>query len=560
MARPANRYLKESLNSKKTKNDDSLYVAKYLRLSVDSDYTGSDSIENQRRLINDYLKRFCNIKYEEEYVDNGISGTLFKRPAFEKLIQDMKEGLINCIVVKDLSRFGRGYLEVGNYIEKVFPFMKVRFISINDNYDSFNLTSSDESFYISLKNLINEAYTLDISTKVSSIYKYKQNTNEFYRTSIVPYGYSYNSKKKYYEINTETAPIVRDIFLKYSQGMSKHSICKYLIEQNVAPPKQHNTNSKVKLWYVSTIDRILKNEIYIGTVVRHKTETEISKDKKYNKVPEESWVKILNMAEPIIEKDIFLKVQDILNNTKQKYLSSRKISLIQKKDCRSRNVFKGKIFCGDCGNSMEYITRYKNQEGKIFSYKAFQCSTYRRIPELCSTKYIEEDVLYELLQNIICSHIKLVEKWKQIIDNNIKYSLDFKLNQLKNEKLKLCKSKINAKYNYFDIYDKYTDREINYNDFLINREKYNSIYYTYEKKINTINLEEKRLSEYQIALEKLILLWLSYDVNKKLTEEATETLIERVYVFKDKHVNVKLKYNDCFQLLENYTNIKGDIL
>lgn len=561
MARPANRYLKETSNLEDNKHEQYLCIGKYLRLSVDSDYTGSDSIENQRILINDYLTRFLNIAYEEEYVDNGLSGTKFERPGFKKLIQDVKSGLINCIIVKDLSRFGREYLEVGNYIEKVFPFMNVRFISINDNYDSFNPYCNKELLCLSLKNLTHEIYAKDISKKVSSTYKTKQSNGEFYRTSKVPYGYLYDTNKKSYVIDVETAPIVKDIFLKYSQGTSKSSICKYLMRKNVATPREYNStkniynidNSTKKIWYAKTIDVILRNEIYIGTVNRHKTETKFFKDMKRTKISKEEWINIENIVEPIVNRELFFKVQEILTKTAEKHLNSYKAyTPISRNDYSEYNAFKGKIFCGDCGSPMERLTKYHQINKTIKSSKVFKCSANKHLPELCNTKCIEEKTLYQLIQNTICLHIKLVNDWKQIIESDIKYSFSFKLDKIEKEKSKIQKSKEKLQYDYLEIYNKYSDKEISQSDFLFNRNKYLEECKIYDEKIVNINCKEKRLLQYQKAFKEIFSLWLSYNENKNLTNEIVNTFVERIEVFKDNRLDIKFKYNDYFLLLKNY--------
>lgn len=559
MARPANRRLKETSNNDKHK--EYLCIGKYLRLSIDSDYTGSDSIENQRRLINDYLTCFLNIEYEEEYIDNGLSGTKFERPAFKKLMQDVKDGLINCVVVKDLSRFGREYLEVGNYIEKVFPFMNVRFISINDNYDSFNPHCNKELLCLSLKNLTHEIYAKDISKKVSSTYKTKQSNREFYRTSKVPYGYLYDTIKKSYIVDDKTAPIVKDIFLKYSQGTSKSSICKYLMRKNISTPREYNStkniynsdNSTKKIWYAKTIDVILRNEIYIGTVNRHKTETKLFKDMKRTKISKEEWLSIENIVEPIVNTELFSKVQEILNKTAEKHLNSHKAcTCILKNDYLEYNALKGKIFCGDCGNPMERLTKYHQVNKTIKSYKVFRCSANKLLPELCDIKCIEEKTLYNILQDTICSHIKLVKHWKQIIESNIKYSFNFKLDKIEKEKFKIQKSKVEAQHKYLEVYDKYSDKEISQSDFLFNRNKYLEKCKIYDEKMFNINCEEKKLRQYQKMFKEMFLLWTSYNENKSLTDEIINTFIERIEVFKDNRLNIKFKYNDYFLLLQNY--------
>ena len=189
----------------------------YLRLSTDSDYTGSDSLENQRKLAKEFANNISDVVIIKEYVDDGKTGTNFERPAFARMIEDLKQGIINCVIVKDLSRFGREYIEAGNYIEKVFPFLGVRFISIVDRYDSKDSGSDRELLLLSLKNLMHEMYAKDISKKIGSTFQMKWEKKKFYRATKVPYGYQMDDKNENYCIDEAAASIVREIFLQYMQ-------------------------------------------------------------------------------------------------------------------------------------------------------------------------------------------------------------------------------------------------------------------------------------------------------------------------------------------------------
>lgn len=241
-------------------------VGTYLRLSFNSSYQDSDSIENQRRLLEEYLKKYDRVEFVLEYVDDGKSGTSFDRPAFLKMMEDIRQGLINCVMVKDLSRFGREYLETGAYLEKIFPAANVRFISVNDEYDSFDVDSGIELMTICLKNLMHELYAKDISKKVTSTYQMKQYYHQFYRSAILPYGYRMEPGENVYQIDEPAANIIKEIFRCYLNGMSRCAISSFLYEKRIATPKQYANSGKLwqekeerKRWSVSTIDRMLKN-------------------------------------------------------------------------------------------------------------------------------------------------------------------------------------------------------------------------------------------------------------------------------------------------------------
>ncbi|WP_455714862.1 recombinase family protein [Anaerosporobacter sp.] len=315
MARPSNRGTEKTSNQN-TKN--SYSTATYIRLSYESYYTDSESIENQKLLLRDYLKQHREMVLCEEFIDDGKTGTDFERPAFERMMKAVREGAINCIVVKDLSRFGRNHVEVGDYLERIFPLLGIRFISVNDGYDSFAKTCDKEQLLLSVKNLMHEMYARDVSKKICSSIKIKQKTRKFYRSAIIPYGYKMGLTE--YEIDEQTAAVVRRIFQIFVSGESMYQICSTLNREGIASPREYSKNKLLytksnedACWFTSTVQRILKNEIYVGTMVRHKTEQELYNDKKTEAVEEEDWIRVENTHPAIIDKIIFEKVRRKLN-------------------------------------------------------------------------------------------------------------------------------------------------------------------------------------------------------------------------------------------------------
>lgn len=311
MARPSNRGI-EKVNDKNTGN--CFYTAIYIRLSYESYYTDSESIENQKLIIGDFLKKHKELVLCQQFIDDGKTGTNFQRPAFGRMMKAVKEGAINCIVVKDLSRFGRNHVEVGDYLERIFPFLGIRFISINDGYDSFNKTSDKDQLLLSIKNLMHEMYARDVSKKISSSIRIKQKTERFYRTSIIPYGYKMGSSE--YEIDEPAAAVVRRIFNSFVSGESICHICSVLGKEGIASPKEYTTNKLLYAkensgcyWFASTVQRMLKNEVYTGVMVRHKTENELYNDRKKVEVEEKNWIKVENVIPAIIDNVTFGQVE-----------------------------------------------------------------------------------------------------------------------------------------------------------------------------------------------------------------------------------------------------------
>lgn len=555
MARTADRYLKKAVPAKKIlKKYD---VGNYLRLSVDSDYTGSDSLENQRRLAHEFVSRHPDLNIVREYVDDGKTGTDFSRPAFSRMMADLKAGLINCVIVKDLSRFGREYIEAGNYIEKVFPFLGVRFISIVDRYDSADENCDRELLLISLKNLMHEMYAKDISKKVGSTFRMKQEKGIFYRSATIPYGYQMNESGTNYVICKQTAPIVQEIFRQCSEGISNYTISRWLYQNHIQTPGQYFQSGSVyrkeadelKLWHYSTIKRMLENPVYIGNIIRHKSEQSFFSGKKVSLVPEQEQIVIENNHEPIIDRQMFEDVQRILSQPK-----GRKYELSSGKQLVSfdKNIFQGKLFCASCKANMVRVNKYRIINVKKEQYKTFQCSTHRNYNDLCDTRNIAENVLCDILYATIQKHLSFIKGIKKQVQKNVQYSFEEKLKQTESKKQKVINLKNCLEQEYMRTYSDYAEGCVSQAVFLQYKNVYHEKIELYKEQEKKCVKEEKGIKKCQTALQKLVSDWLCFQNAKKLTETMVEICIERIEIFADNRVEVKLKYQDCFNDCEKY--------
>jgi len=555
MARTADRYLKKTVETKAAPKI--FDVGNYLRLSVDSDYTGSDSLQNQRKLAQEYVRGCPDLNIVREYVDDGKTGTDFSRPAFTRMIADLKAGIINCVLVKDLSRFGREYIEAGNYIEKVFPFMGVRFISIVDRYDSADVNCSRELLLISLKNLMHEMYAKDISKKVGSTFRLKQEKGVFYRTSAIPYGYKMNESGTNYVICEQTAPVVREIFKQCSKGISNYAISRWLYDNHIYTPQQYALTGNVyrmpeeelKIWQCTTIKRILENPVYIGKVIRHKSEQSFFVGKKASPVPEQEQIVIENNHEPIIEKQVFEIVQKKLSQTKEKKAES---AFERQAVVFDRNVFQGRLFCGSCKANMVRVGAYRSVNGVKEKYKIFKCSTHRNHCDLCDTRWIAEELLCDILYATIRRHLSLIKGIKKQVEKDIRYSFEENLKQTEWKRQKIVSTKNLLEQEYMQKYSDYAEGIISQAAFL----QYKSIYHgkmeLCGKQENVCTKEAKRIKKCQAALQKLLSDWLCFQNTKKLTETMIEICVDRIELFTDNRVEIKLRYQDSFELLENW--------
>ena len=303
-------------------------TAAYVRLSMeDSGKIDGFSLQNQKDLLMSFINEHSDLHLYKMYVDNGYTGTQFERPAFDDMMQDMRDGLINCIVVKDLSRLGRNYLEAGNYLEQIFPFFKVRFISITDGYDSISPDFTDEALIIPLKNIINEGYAKDISVKVSSAIATRKRQGKF-MAKYPPYGYLKDpDDKNHLVIDPDTCPIVQRIFLMRSQGTALGAIAKILNEENIPCPTRYllqrgiskETRFAESFWDRNSVRRLLKNRVYLGMIVFGKEQSSFAKGIKRHTIPEALWQTVEGTHEPIIEKELFDTVQKMLDESKQEF-------------------------------------------------------------------------------------------------------------------------------------------------------------------------------------------------------------------------------------------------
>ena len=372
-------------------------AALYLRLSKDDVEEGgakseSNSIANQRELLRSFVKSQPDIQIFDIYVDDGYSGGNFDRPEFKRMTTDIEAGKVNCVIVKDLSRFGREYIEAGRWIEKTYPALNVRFISVTDQFDSKTADFSEKSFVVPIKNFVNESYCRDISGKVRSHQKIKREKGEFIG-AFAPYGYCKDPENKNcLVIDSYAADIVRKIFSWKIDGFSLGAIAEKLNVRYVQSPKEYKKangenynsgfhSSDTPKWSAVQIKRILTNEVYIGNMVQGKQERISYKVKQRLDKPESEWVKVENTHPAIIRQSDFDVVQKLLQYDGR-----------ASKTLDSANFFSGFVFCGDCKTSM--IRRVNQYKGKK---KAFYiCQTKNKGGD-CTRHSIPEEVLKRIV-------------------------------------------------------------------------------------------------------------------------------------------------------------------
>lgn len=360
-------------------------VAVYLRLSKeDNESIESNSIVNQRELVEQYISSKSDLELVDYYIDDGYSGTNFNRPGFERLLQDMKNKKINCIIVKDLSRFARNHIEADMYFENIFLVLNIRFISVIENIDSFENPDSMDNLIVPFKNLLNDAYAKDISKKVKSALTAKRLNGEFIGTSAT-YGYIKNPKDKHkLIIDEEASKHVVQIFNGIIEGKTVSEIANELNKNNILTPAAYKRKNEPesnnietdKRWNAKMINKMLKDRIYVGDLIQGKKKVENYRSHKLITTKKDEWIIIQNNHEPIISKDKFDKVQEIIEKNKCARSNEEK------------DLFYRFLKCSDCGESFT-LRRVKN-------YEYYHCTSYVRNGS-CTSHSIRKDKLVELV-------------------------------------------------------------------------------------------------------------------------------------------------------------------
>ena len=399
-------------------------TAIYVRLSIENSGKDDDgdSIANQISFCKAYLTEHTDLKLYDIYEDNGEKGTNFDRPEFKRMMDDIRSGKVKCVLVKDLSRFGRDYIEAGEYLEKIFPFMGIRFISITDGYDSLNCDDAEGALMIPLKNMINDVYAKDISRKIITSFRARQEKGEFL-PAFAPYGYVKSKEVAYrYEVDQETAPYVRMIFEWKAEGVSHNEICKRLNDMGAVTPARRKVDLgiwraekyKHTVWHGRTIIDIMKNPTYTGCIVYGRIPKSLYEGIKMHRAPEEEWRYVPDAHEPIVSQELFDKVQKMFADRAEKF----KAKMDENAPLRElvTNHFKGKIYCGDCGKRMRFVKptdkRYPvDQDHAVYVCGGYLDSGYSR----CSRHSIRYPVVADAVLVAINIQLELALKQEQLI-------------------------------------------------------------------------------------------------------------------------------------------------
>ena len=529
-------------------------TAIYVRLSIENSGKDDDgdSIANQISFCKAYLAEHTDLKLYDIYEDNGEKGTNFDLPEFKRMMDDIRSGKVKCVLVKDLSRFGRDYIEAGEYLEKIFPFMGIRFISITDGYDSLNCDDAESALMIPLKNMINDVYAKDISRKIITSFRARQEKGEFL-PAFAPYGYVKSKEVAYrYEIDQETAPYVRMIFEWKAEGVSHNEICKRLNDMGAVTPARRKVDLgiwraekyKHTVWHGRTIIDIMKNPTYTGCIVYGRIPKSLYEGIKMHRAPEEEWRYVPDAHEPIISQELFDKVQKMFADRAEKF----KAKMDENAPLRElvTNHFKGKIYCGDCGKRMRFVKptdkRYPvDQDHAVYVCGGYLDSGYSR----CSRHSIRYPVVADAVLAAINMQLELALKQEQLIrqmrgsarEKNLIDKYVGQINYLSQE-LKKTNSKREA------LFENFAEGILDEAEYQFAKKKYDEEAKEIEKKLTVEKAKKVQLDDIlSLSNEWLEAIHKAENVTE-IDAGLVKHLVSSVKIFEDNRVEVELYFGD----------------
>lgn len=516
---------------------------KYIRLSYTDDKSvESNSVSNQRKLIDDFLAQHPEIEVVCEKVDDGYSGVLYDRPAFLEMMELIKSGAANCVIVKDLSRLGREYIETGRYLRRVFPAYGVRFIAINDNVDTLN--DEPDDLTVSVKNIINEAYSRDISVKTRSALDIKRRSGDFVGAFTV-YGYlKTGDKHKSLTVDPFAANVVRDIFRKRLDGFSAYHIAEELNKAGILSPLSYKRSEGLPYakggyadtedckWSATTILRILSDETYTGTMVQGKQTTPHFKLKERELKPSEDWVRVENTHEAIIDKADFDLVQRLKGLDTRTSPQSDKVYL-----------FSGMLICGCCGGRM---TRKVNRSnGKEYVY--YYCPTGKK-GGCKSSSMIKESELTECVQSSLKAHINSVVSLHSLITSISRERINQGLAQEYTGYIKSNEEQL-ARVEKFkrNLYESLVSGALSKEEFLQYKQEYSAKAEEIKAAIQSWNDKLAEVLENRGERNRWLNHFLQFAEMEEIDRSAVSRLIQSIKISADKQIEVRFNYQDEYQ-------------
>lgn len=530
-------------------------TALYARLSVEDNGKEADSIENQIALLESYISGCPDLSRVELFADNGYTGTNFHRPEFNRMMEAVQSGVIDCIVVKDLSRLGRNYIETSQFIEKICPFYGLRFIAVNDGFDTATVTDTAQ-MSMALSNIVNDYYAKDISRKVTSALQTKMERGD-YIGNYAPHGYCKDPENKnHLVIDPETAPVIRQIFQWRAEGISYMGINRRLNEAGIPSPGQYrlehgietNNNRKGRsvLWNKHMVTEILKNIVYIGHLAQKKGSQCLYAGIPYHITGEDEWIVVEHTHEPIISKELFEAVQKINRESAERSrANSGKYAYLP----REKNIFGKKLTCAECGAVMKLHRSFSTKRDK--AYFTFKCPTYaehgsKGCSDVKKRKADLDVTVFSFIKAQMAVFIDMEHTLQSLLaakTGSVEQGRTKSKRRLLQQKLENKKSILSG------LYVDYKEGLLSRQDYLFTRERIDSAIHEIEAELaeqESVTSKTRGLLTGEMKWKHMVQ---KYQNAAELSQEMVEAFVETIKLHKDGSLEIKLNYMDEFAAL-----------
>lgn len=532
----------------------------------DGDDIEQNSIGNQKKIGLHYLTEHPDIRFVDTYADHGYTGMNFKRPDFARMLEDLKSGRINCVIIKDISRLGRHFVLTSEYVERIFPGIGVRLISINDGYDSMDEHSDASALTLPLKMVMNDYYVKDISKKIRSGISAKMSSGTYLpSSSSVPYGYLRNPEAVTYDIDQEAADVVRRIFEMRAEGMGFNTIARVLNKEGIPCPGRlrylrgimKSEVYKDAGWLRGTVRKITQDSVYIGNRVHGKVKRDkIGMEKRRRGM--EEWNIIENAHTPIISKELFDRVQEVNREELEKRGSFKeRIG----PDADYREILRKKVYCAECGSLMTAVKGCARPNAKTPSRIFYDCNVYRDSGHTrCSSHYIRQETIINAITNLLNQQVQIGVDMERLIEDvkRMPGVLSYQENvgqQHEDITKKRKKMELKMEQLLVDL----TERLIDKGEYDYIKGRYQEQYEQLLEEEAKVGADKANLGTALQAAQKWIERLKEYQKIPSIDRRVIDLLVDSIYVNHKKQIKINLTYADPYQLLMDYLDKVGEV-
>lgn len=534
-------------NIQTKKKENLLRTAAYGRLSVENET--DESLQTQMSMLYQFIDEHEDLQFEDSYSDNGYSGTNFDRPEFVRLMDDVRSGKIECIVVKDLSRFGRDYLETGYYIETLFPHLNVRFIAVTDDFDSIR-EEDRSSLAVPIKNMVNAMYAKDISKKICASREVIKNKEDSMPMGTAPFGYDHSEDKKRFVLDEENAPTVRAIFAWSRLGVSVKEIGKRLDLIGAMTPGQSRNQKagkevKPAEWRADTVYKIISHPGYVGDVCVGRIKQALYKAEKCHRTSPDEWTVHQNVHEPLVTREDREQIIQTMKANNMKKYSETDYHKEQRE--KIQDQFSGMIHCAECGRNMYYV-RYLHDYKTLKKTGGQYLCPQNGGKAACGGRVVHEDFLKIFIMDQIHLLIKGMCDRKKMLDmvNTSQGGKNALLSAQK--KMLALQVKISeTEERQHKLYEDYADGILDTEDYQNIKEQYVADAQRMQDELAGLEVKRKRLEKTIDDYSKIVKHLEQYLDNREFNPELVHELVERVSISNTDGYEITFKCEDVYK-------------